>query len=93
MGEVNWPAPIADYLAGRRTRSQLLEAAARSPGRAEERRCEVNFFVGEVELLSDRRETAAEAFRQALRDCPPDFVERDQAAIELDRLVGVAPQR
>jgi hypothetical protein len=52
----------------------------------EDQRCEVQFYLGEWDLLHERRAEAASELREAVDSCPKNLVEYTGAVAEVKRL-------
>jgi lipoprotein NlpI len=76
-----WPFPVVELYLGRRTPAAML-AAAQNPSE----RCEAPFYLGQWQLLRDKRIDSIEALRNAVEACPKDFNEYAKAVAELKRL-------
>ena len=86
-GDQAWPGPVIDFLLGGIDAGRL-QALADQAGPADRtaRGCEASAYIGERALLSGDREMASRQFRQAQALCPPDYIEHDLAALELQSL-------
>lgn len=87
-----WPVPVARHLLGRMDLPELIQLAGAGTD-AKGRLCEARFFAAERLLAMGDRTAALPLLRDATRECPPGFVERDQAALELHRILPVRSRR
>lgn len=81
----DWPGPVVRYFLGQIDESAFLDLADSGPdaARRKEKQCEAAFFVGEHNLIDNRKTEAASRFRTAKEVCPHDFVEYLGAIVEL----------
>ncbi|MBR0757853.1 hypothetical protein JQ604_37215 [Bradyrhizobium jicamae] len=79
----DWPAPIVGLYLGRSTPADVI-AAANVPYK----KCQANFFMGQLSLRGGSKDEAVRRFTQAVNICPPDFDEWRAANAEL-RALGV----
>ncbi len=85
---VAWPVPVIDFLHGTISAEALLDFAKKSQDvRDLSQVCEARFYMAEDALLR-RRGDAIGLFRQAAKECPPNFHEYEGAVAEL-RAAGV----
>ena len=85
---VAWPVPVIDFLHGTITAEALLDFAKKSQEvRDLSQVCEAHFYMAEDALLRQRGD-AIGLFRQAAKECPPNFHEYEGAVAEL-RAAGV----
>jgi tetratricopeptide (TPR) repeat protein len=76
-----WPFPVIELFLGSRAPAAML-AAAQAPAE----HCEAQFYLGQWQLLRDKRADAIRALRKAVEICPTDFNEYAGAVAELKRL-------
>jgi tetratricopeptide (TPR) repeat protein len=87
---VPWPGPVVDFLHGTIDAPTLLEIARKAQDAHNQSQvCEAHFYMGEDALLRQRGDAAA-LFRQAVKECPPNFHEYEGAVAEL-KAAGAAP--
>src|SRR5262249_10951157 len=84
LKRAEWPFPVVELYLGWRTPPAML-AAARGPGE----RCSGQFYLGQWQLLRDKRADSIKALRKAVEACPKDFNEYARAVAELKRLLAV----
>ena len=93
LGKVDmtsWPAPLLRLYAGQLAPDEALSAAGDPHADAETRKgrlCEANFYSGEQALLKGTKDVALTLFKNAVAECPWNFVELAAAKAEL-RLTG-----
>jgi tetratricopeptide (TPR) repeat protein len=76
----DWPYPVVEMFLGQRSPEAVRAAAGNS-----DQQCEMQYYVGEWQLLQGRREPAHAALQTAVDSCPKNFVEYRAAAAELKR--------
>lgn len=82
---------ILDFHQDKITREQLLDLASRDQEHPKPRLCEVNFHMGQAELLAGKTDAATRSF-VAVRDaCAAGAIERRLAVAELARLGQASP--
>jgi tetratricopeptide (TPR) repeat protein len=81
MNSRDWPYAVFELYLGRHDAAATL-AAAQKP----EERCEVQFYVGEWQLLQGDRTAAKQRFEEAVGSCPRAFIEHTGAQAEMRRL-------
>ena len=80
---VAWPVPVIDFLHGNIDAKALLDFAKKSQDvRDLSQVCEAHFYMAEDALLRQRGD-ATGLFRQAVKECPPNFHEYEGAVAEL----------
>lgn len=85
LSSKDWPAPVIEFLLGRRSADDMRAAA----GSAAEQ-CEAAFYLGEWQVLRHNAAEAIVALRSAADTCPKSFVEYASALAELKRLRAAA---
>lgn len=80
LSTTDWPQPAA-FLLGRNTAELLLNKAI---GVAE--KAEATFYIGQWHLLRGETGEAVDWLRRAAAECPPPFIERNIAIIDLEHL-------
>ncbi len=82
----SWTWLLVGLFLGETTPDQLRASTARAIGKeADERKCEVSFFLSEYDLLHRRRHEAASLMQEAAKSCF-GFLERNAAQGEAKRL-------
>lgn len=82
-----WPAPLLELFAGRSTPEAVFRAAEHPDGKTRRGQlCEAAFYLGEHALIVNQPAQARSLLETAARDCPTDFYEFADAALELKRL-------
>jgi lipoprotein NlpI len=82
-----WPAPVINVFLGKSTPDQAAQAAALGDAKTQQgQTCEVNFYVGEWQLLHQNAAMAKPMLEAAASSCPHEFVEWPAANAELKRL-------
>jgi len=82
----DWPGPLIMLYRGKLTVERAAaKAAARDPQKATEQKCEADFYVGEWQLARANRDAALTLLKQAVDECPHNFVEFFAAQEELKR--------
>src|SRR5262249_36139367 len=76
-----WPYAVIDFYLGRRSFDEMSAAAA-----SDGDRCEVQFYLGEWNVLRGEKEKAKLALQKAAETCPKGFIEYTGAVAELKRL-------
>jgi len=77
-----WPRPIIEFYLGKRSAEDMVAAADNA-----ERRCDAQFYLGEWQLLRNKRDEAAVSLRAAMADeCPKYLFEYVAAAVDLKRM-------
>jgi tetratricopeptide (TPR) repeat protein len=76
-----WPSPVIKMFLEQGTPEAML-AAADKP----DERCEAQYYLGQWDLLRDKRANSVEALQNAVKSCPRDFIEYAGALAELKRL-------
>jgi tetratricopeptide (TPR) repeat protein len=80
---VPWPGPVVDFLHGTITAPVLLEIAKKAQDAHDQSQvCEAHFYIAEDMLLRQHGDASA-LFRQAVKECPPNFHEYEGAVAEL----------
>jgi lipoprotein NlpI len=86
-GLTRWPGALVKFMQGSATREAVAEAAqAGDPARLAERVCDVDFYLGEVDLARNNTAAAKTQFERAAEKCPFASFERMGASAELMRL-------
>src|SRR5580704_11266374 len=81
----HWPAPVIRLFLGQMTPAAVLAAADDpDPDTKKSHICEAHFYSGELALLRDAKEEAAQLFKAAAESCPRTFI-GDAAVAELKR--------
>lgn len=78
-----WPQPAAAFLLGGNDADWLLNKANGAGEKAE-----ATFYIGQRHLLRGEASEAARWLRRAAAECPPPFLERNIAIIDLEHLKG-----
>ena len=82
-----WPWPVVVLFLGRTDIDSVMAAATdRDAVRQRDQRCEANFYVAQWHLLRNDRARALPLLKEALSDCPREFMEHEGAVAELRRL-------
>jgi lipoprotein NlpI len=81
-----WVQSVIDLYLGQSTPSSVLEAAQTTDDR-----CNVQFYVGEWQLIQNNRAAAIAQLRNAVAGCPKSFVVYRGAVAELARLGQPSP--
>ena len=76
-----WPFAVVELYLGRRSPAAMI-AAGQTPAE----RCEAQFYLGQWQLLQQKRADAIRALRTAAETCPRDYNEYAGALAELKRL-------
>ena len=83
----SWPGPIARFMLGKQTESELLKAAEhKDKSRELPQLCEAYFFIGQRYLLRNDRKRALEFFEKTLETDIKMYREYGYASIEAERL-------
>lgn len=86
-GLTRWPGALVKYMQGTVTREAVVEAAQQGdPARLAERVCDVDFYLGEVDLARNNPAAAKTQFERAADKCPFASFERMGSTAELMRL-------
>jgi len=86
-GLTRWPGPVVKFMLGQATREQVAsEAQAGDPQKLAERVCDVDFYLGEVDLAHNDSAAAKPRFQSAVEKCPFASFERMGATAELAHL-------
>jgi lipoprotein NlpI len=87
LDKTKWPAPVIDFLLGKNTPAELLQAAEHRDTQTRRGQvCEAEFYIGEWHLLNSRPREANSLLSSAERDCPKAFVQYPAAVAELKRI-------
>ena len=79
----NWPRAVIEFYLGERSAESMVAAA----GDNVERRCDAQFYLGEWQLIRNRRAEAADALRAAAAEgCPKYLFEYVGAQVDLKRI-------
>jgi tetratricopeptide (TPR) repeat protein len=82
-----WPAPLIALYQDQGTPESVSAAvAADGPDNSERDACESAFYVGEWHLTHGDTAAARPLLQQAASDCPVDYIEKDAARVQLERL-------
>ncbi len=83
----SWPGPIARFMLGKQTESELLKAAGHKDKTRElPQLCEAYFFIGQRYLLRNDRKQALEFFEKSIETDIKMYREYGYAKIETERL-------
>lgn len=86
-GLARWPGALVKFMQGSVTREAVAAAAqAGDPARLAERVCDVDFYLGEIDLARNDTAAAKAQFERAAEKCPFASFERMGATAELMRL-------
>ena len=86
-GLTRWPGALVKFMQGNATREEVAAAAQQGdPARLAERVCDVDFYLGEVDLARNNPAAAKVQFERAADKCPFASFERMGASAELMRL-------
>jgi len=79
----NWPRPVIEFYLGERSAESMVAAAADNI----ERRCDAQFYLGEWQIMQNKRAEAAETLRGAVAEgCPKYLFEYVGAQVDLKRI-------
>jgi tetratricopeptide (TPR) repeat protein len=82
-----WPGALIDFFRGKTAEAKVYRAAqADDATKANERKCEADFYIGEGRLIHGDAAGAKPLLQLAADDCPKQFIEYTAARTELDRL-------
>ncbi|MGB7099370.1 MAG: tetratricopeptide repeat protein, partial [Xanthobacteraceae bacterium] len=82
-----WPAPAVRLYLGEITADAALAAADNSDAAMKKRQlCDINFFIGELDLHAGKKDDATRHFRQATDGCPDYLISYEGAKAELKAL-------
>jgi lipoprotein NlpI len=82
----DWPMPLVRLYQGRISAEELDRKIAAAPSLSALARCEADFYMGEIDLVSGRADVAKKRFQAAVDVCPDDYGELSGAKAELARL-------
>jgi lipoprotein NlpI len=86
-GLTRWPGPVVKFMMGQATREQVASAAQQGdPQKLAERVCDVDFYLGELDLAHNDAAAAKLRFQNAAEKCPFASFERMGATAELANL-------
>lgn len=86
-GLTRWPGALVKFMQGSVTREEVAATARQGdPARLAERVCDVDFYLGEVDLARNDTAAAKAQFERAADKCPFASFERMGATAELMRL-------
>lgn len=86
-GLTRWPGALVKFMQGTGTRESVAAAAQEGdPARLAERVCDVDFYLGELDLARNDIAAAKPQFERAAEKCPFASFERMGATAELMRL-------
>ena len=86
-GLTRWPGALVKFMQGTGTREAVAAAAQEGdPARLAERVCDVDFYLGELDLARNDIAAAKPQFERAAEKCPFASFERMGATAELMRL-------
>ena len=83
----DWPMPMVRLYEGQITGDQMLAEAGDTTAQPE-RRCEVEFYLGEWKLAHGQAQEGAAYLKNAQSTCPHFYAEYETAVVELKRLGG-----
>ncbi|MGA7711655.1 MAG: hypothetical protein WCA81_07125 [Rhizomicrobium sp.] len=82
----DWPAPLLDYIRGKKTADDVYRKAARGDGDVPtNQKCEADFYIAEWRLAG-KDPSAKALLQQAENECPHNFVEYAAAREDLKRV-------
>lgn len=82
-----WPAPIVKFYLAQAKAEDVEAAAAQGDQKAiSGQQCEANFYVAEWRIAQNDSSAAKPLLQAAMDKCPPTFIERGAATIEIARL-------
>jgi lipoprotein NlpI len=82
-----WPGPLLAYYLGSLSLADVERAAEdQDPKVKGWNLCELNFYVGEMEVEAKNDAAARASFEKAVAQCPPNFIEYKGARAELTRM-------
>jgi lipoprotein NlpI len=83
LSSKNWPRPVIEFYLGERSAESMVSAAEDNA----ERRCDAQFYLGEWQVLQNKRAEAMESLRRATAaECPKYLFEYVAAAVDLKRI-------
>ncbi len=83
-----WPEPVFRFLLGQIDEQALYAAAGNGDAATiKEQTCEVNFYAGQMGLMTGERARARRLFDKAKRNCLPSYIEYKGAQVEFDRML------
>lgn len=84
---MDWPAPVVALYLGKSTPESLLAAATRGDPQARRGQiCEANYYLAQWALLRTERSHSLALLKEAVTQCPLDFVERGSAIAQINQL-------
>jgi lipoprotein NlpI len=80
----NWPIPIIQYYAGKRTKKECLQASiSKDKNRENEKRCEAYYFIGEFLILNNQKNEGVKLLKKCIECDIQNFREYKAAKLEL----------
>lgn len=82
----DWPAPLVKFYLGRAGQPDIDAAVQAEAQNMAQRRCEADFYIGEWHLAHIDKDAAKTMLQAAADKCPPTFIEKYAAKVEVARL-------